>query len=79
MLIKNAFPELTNKQYKVLELYSLGCIQKQVAQQLNISCNTLKEHLYAIKHKLGCTSISELRAIFLNRLLSVILKRDLKA
>ncbi|EIK4811104.1 helix-turn-helix transcriptional regulator [Vibrio parahaemolyticus] len=64
------FPELTFRQYSILQAYSLGVTQKQIAVVHNITDSTVKEHLQAIRTKLGCHSTSDLRYIFLTRLLS---------
>lgn len=65
-----AFPELTFRQYSILQAYSLGVTQKQIAVIHNITDSTVKEHLQVLRTKLGCHSTSELRYIFLTRLLN---------
>lgn len=63
------FPELTVKQYTVLEMFSLGAQQKQVAAQLDISTDAVKQHLNVIKKKLACQNTSEVRYIYLTRIM----------
>ncbi|NOI41063.1 hypothetical protein BCU71_21585 [Vibrio lentus] len=66
------FPELTCKQYKVLEMYASGAPQKQLSIQLGISTDTVKEHLSLIKKKLGCQNTLEIRYVYLTRVMAVI-------
>ncbi|QFT13601.1 Bacterial regulatory protein, LuxR family (plasmid) [Vibrio sp. THAF190c] len=66
------FPELTFKQYKVLEVYASGAPQKQLSIQLGISPDTVKEHLSTIKKKLGCQNTLEIRYVYLTRIMGVI-------
>lgn len=66
------FPELTSKQYKVLEMYASGAPQKQLSIQLDISTDTVKEHLFSIKKKLGCQNTLEIRYVYLSRVMNVI-------
>ncbi len=63
------FPELTAKQYTVLEMFSLGAQQKQVAAQLEISTDAVKQHMNVIKKKLACQNTSEIRYIYLTRIM----------
>ncbi|MFA0535077.1 helix-turn-helix transcriptional regulator, partial [Vibrio sp. 10N.222.54.E8] len=69
------FPELTCKQYKVLEMYASGSPQKQLSIQLDLSIDTVKEHLLLIKKKLGCQNTLEIRYVYLSRLMGVIALR----
>ncbi|MDH5929078.1 helix-turn-helix transcriptional regulator [Vibrio lentus] len=69
---KHLFPELTQKQYSVLEVYAFGAPQKQLCIQLDISIDTVREHLFSIKQKLGCQNTLEIRYVYLSRLMGVI-------
>lgn len=66
----NIFPELTLKQLAVLQLYACGFSIKQIAGQRSISEETVNKHLMVTRKKLEAFSSSELRCIYLNRMLN---------
>jgi DNA-binding CsgD family transcriptional regulator len=47
--------QLTNTQFKVLELIAEGLTTKQIAGLLNLKPKTVENHRYAIARKLGIT------------------------
>ena len=65
----NLFPELTNSQFIVLYQYSIGCSVKIIAANTKRTIDTINSHLKALRFKLGCGSSSELRVIYLNRVM----------
>lgn len=68
--IKNEhFPELTQKQFVILELYATGLPTKLIQQKLDISASSVTEHMNAIKTKLGCAYTNEMRQVYLSRLM----------
>jgi DNA-binding NarL/FixJ family response regulator len=69
MLKAMCFPELTQKQFVVLELYATGTSQKQIEAQLSISADAIRDHIGAIKRKFGCTYTSEIRQVYLSRVI----------
>ena len=66
------FPELTLKQYSALEMFSYGSQPKQVASQMSISQETVKQHMTAVKNKLDCRTTTDLRYVFITRIMSTI-------
>jgi DNA-binding NarL/FixJ family response regulator len=66
------FPELTLKQFSVLELYALGVPTKSIHTRLEVSEATIREHLAAIRIKFGCTCTNEIRQVYLSRLINFI-------
>jgi len=51
---------LSQREIEVLRLIASGCINKEIAQQLNISINTVLSHRKNITSKLGIKSVSGL-------------------
>ncbi len=51
---------LTNRETEVLRLIASGCINKEIADELNISINTVLTHRKNITAKLGIKSVSGL-------------------
>lgn len=52
--------QLTRREVEVLRLVASGCINKEIAQQLNVSVNTVLTHRKNITAKLGIKSVSGL-------------------
>jgi DNA-binding NarL/FixJ family response regulator len=50
---------LTEREVEVLQLLAQGLANKQIAQLLNISANTVKFHVSSIYTKLGATNRTE--------------------
>ncbi|MEZ9437786.1 helix-turn-helix transcriptional regulator [Vibrio atlanticus] len=70
------FPELTARQYEALELFSCGVARKQLGGFMGISIDTVNGHVEAVKGKLGCSNSSEIRSVFLSRLMKHLCKRN---
>lgn len=66
------FPELTDKQYLVLQMFTYGSAPKQLASQMGISQATVNQHMSAVKKKLNCPTTSDLRYVFLTRIMGVV-------
>jgi len=66
------FPELTDKQYLVLQMFTYGSAPKQLASYLGVSQATVNQHMAAVKKKLNCPTTSDLRYVFLTRVMGVV-------
>ncbi len=53
--------ELSNTEYKVLELLAFGKSNQQIAEEMFISVTTVKKHVTTIFKKLGISKRSEAR------------------
>lgn len=73
--LNTLFPELTTKQYACLEWYALGLQMKNIADKCGVSEDTVKHHFSTLKRKFGCSSSYELRAIYLSRVVTNVLKK----
>ena len=51
---------VTNREYRIIELIAEGRANKQIASDLNISEQTVKNHIYSIYKKIGVFSRVEL-------------------
>jgi DNA-binding NarL/FixJ family response regulator len=49
-------PQLTDREQEILQLLTRGLGNAQIASELGVSPNTVKNHLYSIYRKLGVTS-----------------------
>lgn len=56
---------LTSREREVLALLAQGLRIVQIAEELGISPKTVESHLENIKEKLGCQTVTELRALAL--------------
>lgn len=54
--VDNSVDKLTRREYEILKLLSTGQLYKEIADQLEISINTLKVHCYKIYQKLHVTN-----------------------
>jgi DNA-binding NarL/FixJ family response regulator len=50
--------DLTDREKEVLDLLTQGCTNRQIAEQLAISANTVKKHVDHILQKLGVSNRS---------------------
>ena len=57
---ENNGSRLTQREISVLQLVAKGCLNKEIADQLNISVNTVLSHRKNITAKLGIKSVSGL-------------------
>ena len=53
-------PELTSREFQVLELILDGLSSEKIASKLNISSKTIENHRYNLMHKLGVGNVMEL-------------------
>lgn len=58
---------LTQRELKVAELVAQGCNNKEIANTLHLSENTVKNHLTSVFQKVGCRNRSQLTAFLLRR------------
>ena len=49
-------PQLTEREHEILALLTTGLGNAEIATELGVSPNTVKNHLYSIYRKLGVTS-----------------------
>lgn len=61
------FPELTDKQFLVLSLYSQGTSIKQIANKQAVSEMGVRKQMDAIRKKYDCASVNDLRSIYISR------------
>jgi len=47
---------LTRREMQILQIISCGCTNKEVAAQLNLSEQTVKNHIHRVLHKLGAAN-----------------------
>lgn len=57
-IIRKTNDHLTPRQLEILELYSCGLMQKQIAYQLKIYRNTVQTHTDRAKGKLGAKTVT---------------------
>jgi DNA-binding NarL/FixJ family response regulator len=62
--------ELTKKQFSVVHMFATGYSDKMIAAQKNISIDTVRQHMNAARIKLGCSNRTEVRMVYLTRLMS---------
>jgi DNA-binding NarL/FixJ family response regulator len=53
---EDAKPQLTDREQEILQLLTRGLGNAEIASELGVSPNTVKNHLYSIYRKLGVTS-----------------------
>lgn len=63
------FPELSHRETEISILYFSGLDTASISHSLNISQNTVNNHLANAKFKFSAGSISELRSLILLRFL----------
>lgn len=63
------FPELTDTQTINTCLYSSGATHKEIAELRRISANAVRQSLSAAQKNLGLFTSSELRSVFMTRLM----------
>ncbi|WP_074013297.1 LuxR C-terminal-related transcriptional regulator [Candidatus Sodalis sp. SoCistrobi] len=68
------FPELSDKELHVVVLYCTGLKNELIASVLSINIKTVGAHLYNCQLLYGLNSHSELRAMFMFRMLSFFIK-----
>jgi DNA-binding CsgD family transcriptional regulator len=62
----NKIKTLTKREREVAECAAQGQTNKQIADQLRISTNTVKNHLFRVFEKLGLSNRIELPHLFMN-------------
>ncbi|KFA96699.1 helix-turn-helix transcriptional regulator [Vibrio mediterranei] len=73
------FPELTHRESKILHLYATGSTQQNIALSCDIAEVTVKKQMSEMRDKFNCGSSSELRQIYLCRILTPILNLALNS
>jgi len=69
---QHLFPELTERQFRILEMYALGKTQKNIYHSLRCSKTAIDKHFVNLKVIFECETTSDLRGIYLNRFLRTI-------
>ena len=59
-LIKEKVNSLTSREHEIMTYVITGMLNKQIADELNISNETVKIHRGRVMHKLGIVSVAEL-------------------
>lgn len=59
------FKKLTGREKEVIQLIANGKLAKQIAYELGVSENTLKNHLRSIKEKLGVDNSPEIIRVWM--------------
>jgi len=62
-LQKKAVPDLTSREHEIFALLTKGLSNAEIAVQLGVSTNTVKNHLYNIYRKLGVSTRSQAFAV----------------
>ncbi len=65
--------DLSEREFQILELVSIGKYNKEIADKLNIKPDTIGKHLYHIFHKLGVQNRTEATLKFLDMTGKIIL------
>ena len=60
-------PELSPRQFEILESLARGLSNPEIATQLDIGCDMVKAHLNALFHKIGAANRAEAVAIALRK------------
>ena len=68
--IRSLFPEFSDKQFLCMFYYSLGFSSKKIGNLIGCSAKTVRNRLQELKEKLLLDSSSDLRVVFLVRLLA---------
>ena len=68
--LSSLFPELTSKQFQYLFYFSLGLTSEKVSCLLGCSRKTVINQVNIIRLKLGLDSTSDLRIVFLVRVIT---------
>ncbi|HHY0497170.1 HTH domain-containing protein [Vibrio parahaemolyticus] len=68
--LKSLFPELTDKQFNCLFYYSLGFPSEKIAKIVGCSNKTIRNQIQILKEKLSLHTSSDLRIIFLIRVIT---------
>jgi DNA-binding NarL/FixJ family response regulator len=59
-LLGRRFPMLTERQRQIAELVAEGLREREIAERLGLSRNTIRNHKQAIFHKLGARNSIEM-------------------
>ncbi|EGQ9133343.1 hypothetical protein GA069_26530 [Vibrio parahaemolyticus] len=70
--LRSLFPELTDKQFDCLFYYSLGFTSERMAVLIGCSSKTIRNQIQLLKERLSLNTSSELRIIFLVRIITPI-------
>lgn len=64
--LENASSELKDREFEVMVLYANGCTEKQIAEMLNRSPNTVSTYLQIIRDKTACHDKRDLHRYVVN-------------
>ncbi|WP_390902978.1 helix-turn-helix transcriptional regulator [Vibrio qingdaonensis] len=68
--LRSLFPELTSKQFQYLFYFSLGLTSEKISCLLGCSKKTVINQVNTIRSKLSLESTSDLRIVFLVRVIT---------
>lgn len=68
--LSSLFPELTEKQFTCLFMYCMGKGSKEIGEHMEIRDKTVRNYLQDLKEIFSLDRASDLRAIFLVRMLA---------
>ncbi|SHO55567.1 helix-turn-helix transcriptional regulator [Vibrio quintilis] len=71
------FPDLglTKKQFSVVYMFANGYSDKNIAAHTETSIDNVKNHIDVARKKLNCGTRTDLRMVYLTRLVSTVLNR----
>lgn len=72
------FPELTSKQFSILEQYACGLTTEEIATRNLITRDAVNRTLKAVRDKYNSTSSNDLRFIYLSRVFNSFAKYVIK-
>lgn len=56
---------VSEKEIKTMEMYSNGCIAKDVAKELRVSVRTVESYILRLKSRLDCATVTQVVCEFI--------------